>query len=1509
MKLFKHIINIVVWTTVGLYILVATLLHVPAIQQGIGSVVASAIAGKLGTQVSVGRVDLGLFNRIIIDDVLIRDQKGKDMLRSTRVAAKIDLIDLLSGKVSVTSAQLFSPKLQLYQASAEATPNFQFALDSLASKDSTAKKPLNVSVSSLIMRHGQVSFDRYDKPSTPGRLNLSHINVSDMNMYASLPTLTDDTLRLNLRKFSLRDHSGLSLNRLSFELYADRGKARLGNFVLEMPNSQLNIPEISASYRHDNGKLIPATVKFQGSIDKSTITPADIAFLLPSLRTFRSQLSCDARFSGTSTGINVSHFKAGSDSGDLNIDISGWLKEQGAQTLWYADVRQIALSPNTVEFLSENLKGEKTEAPTVLRRLGNVRASGTAGATLAGGITARGDIRTDVGNIDLRFSMARNKAFSGAINTKGVDLQALTANERLGMAALDLDLKGNLKPAANAPLVSFKGIVSRFSYDGYMFSNINLDGSYSATEMGGKVSVDDPNIRFDAEGSVARSGQRKDFTFNIDIHDLCPKAIHLTDRWNDARFAASVTADFKASALNDSQGEVSISDFRFTSDTDTCLISRISLAAGYTGGTHAIRLNSDFGNIEMFGQFDYATLGKSLANVISRRLPTLPGLPQVSPTLGNNFVLNADITSTSWLKPLLNIPLDIHTPLTLNVNLNDQLRDMTLNAQLDEFSYGESLYRGAAIAMSSPLDTLHLDARVDKQMGNGDMMQLSATCSAAGNRLNTSLRWDNGEAEKKLSGELNAIASFFGNGEGKNAASISIVPSHINIGNKQWNVVASGIQYAPRNIAIDQFKIEHGQQYIHINGKASDSNLDSLRIDLRSVDVDYVLNLVNFHAVDFSGEASGHAYVVAPFGNLAAQANLMVNKFLFQDGRMGVLDAKVDWNRQEKQIDIHAIADDGPDALTFIDGYVSPSRNFIDLGFHAQGTHIDFLHSFTKSFLSEVNGQAHGKLQLAGPLNCINLTGKIAVTGDALVGPLNCRYYLNNDTVTLVPDEIKLDGVTLHDAHGNVGHVSGSLFHKHLTRLSYDLKVKAENLLAYDHRTFGSNTFYGTVFGTGDVAIRGRSGLFVMDIDITPQPNSSLTYNVSSPDAISSQEFIEWRERNEECGVWSEERDMLLSESEKNCTASNPGTSTSHSPLLTPHSSNSTSHSSLYTPHSSLRNLPSDMYLNFTINCTPDATIRLLMDERTGDYITLNGNGVIRATYYDKGSFNMFGTYTVDHGTYGITIQNILKKNFTFNEGGTLVFGGNPFDATLNLQAVHTVNGVSLSDLNVGNSFSSNTIRVNCLMNIGGVARSPQVSFDIDMPTVSADEKQLIRSVLNSEEEMNQQVVYLLGIGKFYPQTNNNASTQGGQYSQTSLAMQSLLSGTISGQINSILGSVIKSNNWNFGANISTGDEGWNNAEYEGLLSGRLLNNRLLINGQFGYRDNAATASTSFIGDFDIRYLLTPNGNLSLKVYNETNDRYFTKSSLNTQGVGLIMKKDFTSFRDLFGKKKKKKKK
>ena len=46
-------------------------------------------------------------------------------------------------------------------------------------------------------------------------------------------------------------------------------------------------------------------------------------------------------------------------------------------------------------------------------------------------------------------------------------------------------------------------------------------------------------------------------------------------------------------------------------------------------------------------------------------------------------------------------------------------------------------------------------------------------------------------------------------------------------------------------------------------------------------------------------------------------------------------------------------------------------------------------------------------------------------------------------------------------------------------------------------------------------------------------------------------------------------------------------------------------------------------------------------------------------------------------------------------------------------------------------------------------------------------------------------------------------------------------------------------------------------------------------------------------------WLLTKNGEFRLRGYNQTNDRYFTKSTLTTQGIGIMYKKDFMNWKEL----------
>ena len=1459
MRILKHIVNWSVWSLIALYVVIMLAIHLPVCQQYIGGKVADAIGAKLGTEVTVGNVDLGFLNRVIIDDVHILDKQHKEMLRVARLSAKLDMLPLTKGKIHISSAQLFGAHARLYRPNVSAPTNFQFVLDSLASKDTTSHTPLDLRINSLIVRRSSVSYDQQDAARTEGLLNPQHLNISNISAHIILKALTDDSLDINVKRLGLTEQSGLNIDKLSFRLKAGRQHTSLSNFYLQMPNTILQSDSLEASYQTDGNRLITSTLNYHGAIKDSYVTPSDLRCFYAPLKNIQRAIAIETSFHGAGKQITIPHLHLSSQAEDINLQANGQIDFEPRTPAWLAKIDDLRLSENMIDFLQKNIP----QIPEQLRQIGSLQLSGNLSAESDRSLAADAQIQTGIGNLLLDFMMSGDKTFRGNVNTEGINLSRLLDDEKFGILATDIALDGQIGKAINA-----QGLITRFDYNDYQFSSIGVNGSYSKEGISGYVKIEDPNVAAELEGALARGSEQVN---ERNLHQLkvkglvshlAPKALKLSEKWNDAVFAGNVDADFTARTLNDAKGTLRLSNFSMTAEGEKpYYLDNLLITSGYNERQHYVTLISDFAKAELRGDFDYATLAQSITNFVGSALPTLPGLPPVSNKASNDFALKFDLYKTDWLQRLLGIDLSISQPMTLTARVNDKNKTINMESYLPDFIYNGARYRHGNIHITTPADTIKCNLALDKLMDNGQDMSISLSADAADNHLRTSLLWDNHQQAANNSGQLNFVATLYQNSEAKPEAHIQVQPSHIILNGTTWNVSSSDVIYSANNLHVDQFTIQNGLQHIIIDGRATPYSRDSLTIDLNDVEVAYILDLVNFHSVEFSGEASGTASVKSLFGEFDGAANLTVDHFKFENGRMGTLYARVDWNEEAKQIDIRATADDGADAQTIIRGYVSPTYNTIDLGIRAEGTHLDFMHNFTHSFLSSITGHANGDVRLAGTLDNINLTGQLVVNGQATVTPLNTTYTLPKDTVILVPDDIQLKRIPILDKYGNKGYLSGGVHHEHLTNLTYDLFVDAENLLAYDFKEFGESTFFGTVYATGDVAIHGKSGEVTIDCNVTPEKNSVFVYNASSPDAISNQEFIEWGS-----GSMPSKTEVMTSQQGQ-------------------------------TQPEEI-DIPADIYINFLINTTPEATLRLLMDENTGDYITLNGDGTIRATFHNKGPFNMYGTYTVDHGTYGITIQNIIKKNFTFNQGGTIVFGGDPYNAALNLQATYTVNGVSLSDLNIGNSFASNTIRVNCLMNIGGQPNAPQVDFDLEMPTVNADEQQMVRSIINGQQEMNQQVLYLLGIGRFYNQGQNNAGTN--QPDQTSLAMQSFLSGTLSTQINSLLSTVIKNDNWNFGANISTGNEGWHNAEYEGLISGRMLNNRLLLNGQFGYRDNATQANPSFIGDFDIQYLLYPNGNLALKVYNQTNDRYFTKSSLNTQGIGVIMKKDFNGLRDLF---------
>ena len=1411
-----------IWTIVVLYAVLMAVIHLPSVQAFIASELKEEIEERIGTRVEIESVNFGFLNRVIVDGFEVYDQNKERLLKSSRISVKIDLIDIMSGKINLTSAQIFGLDANIYKNNPDDALNFQFIVDSLASKDTTSHTPLNLQISSLVIRNGAVKYNLRYLPQKDGKFDVNHLYVSKLSTHIMLYELTDDVIDVNIKHLSLLEHSGLKIDDIQFHAKADANRAGLTNFHIALPHSEINIPKLRADYSFKNGKIVADALKISTSLDIPQFCFDDIACFMPFETKRLPHLTLKASVNGEKGDAS---FKTSIKTSDSSLELDA----EGKAEAFLTDNLKWRIEPLSLyasSFLFETLN-DITPIPSQVMALGDVAFNGTAYGT-----------KTTV-SFDQDITTGRCGALTvtGEFNGKEIDAHLKTTDLALGQILNNPEI-GTLAVDASADVtmnngkissVKFEGQIPQFQFRNYTYQNMDASGTYNDGNVEGRFSIDDPNVQLSIDTKAKLAGKVKDIDADIELEHLCPKQLGLTDKWNNGVFSLRCNTNLHGSSIDDIVGYLDISNLRMIGGNvkadampDNLSVQNIHVSSTRNDDSERlISLEGDDVKLTVKGDFTPSQLHNTVIGLIQTHLPSIPGIGDKVSGAGK-VIIDGQMLSTEWLRKLLGVDIDLHRPATLQGYINGYTKQANLFLDVPAINAFDNELENVQVLLWTPEDGLCGSISLQKTDMDKMPFSLSLEAKANNDKLTTSIVWNNNR-ENIFRGKVNLKSSFVTSPLGATIAHIGIDKSDIQIGDSIWRLHSRDIAYTENRLSIDHFAFENDYQHVYINGIASKSSSDYLMADLKDVNVSYILNLVNFHSVEFGGFASGHFAGHSIMSSPEASGHLDVAGFTFQEGRMGNLHIDAKLNNSKKQIDLDAYADESGKTLLNIGGFVSPQREELDLDIQTNNEHLDFMHSFCSSFMEDIEATGSGRLRLYGPFSGINLEGQMIIDGALTVSSLNCRYAFHGDTITFVPNDIRVNRQLI----------------------------------------YGDVNFYGTAFMTGKCTITGRSSELLFDVKGNVEPGSSMVYNASSPDAITRSEFINW------------------------------GSATAKQTTL--NIKQSTQNSEI--PDKDVR---TNMRMNFLVNVTPDATLRLLMDRNTGDYIDLHGSGVLRANYYNKGGFDLFGNYLINDGVYKMTIQNVINRNFDFQKGSSIAFSGDPYNAVLNMQAKYTLNSVSLSDLNIGNSFSSNNIKVDCLMDITGSPKAPIVNFNLDPHTNNAEVRQMIFSLINSEEELNQQVLYLLSVGRFYAQGNNNASAQETRVNQTSLAMQSIVSGTLSQQLNNVLSKMVKNNNWNFGANISPGDEGFYNAEYEGMLNGSMLNNRLLFNGQFGYRDNATTANQEFIGDFDLRYLLLPNGNFAVRVYNQTNDRYFTKNSLNTQGLGLILKYDFNSFRTLF---------
>ena len=1462
---FKYFFRIFIWGFLGIHIGILVLLNLPVVQENLSSIASKELSKLLQTEVSVGHVDVGLLNRIILEDILLEDRQGEEMLKVARLAARYEILPLLEGSFSINSVQLFGFAFNLNRENPEAVPNYQFVLDALAPKDTVKKETnLDLRINSVLIRRGKIKYDVLSEPETPGKFNTSHIDVENLAATISLKALKKDSLNAAIKRLSFTEQSGFVLKKFLFKVEANNKSLKINDFLFEFPSSTLSMDSLHV--RYDSLVSLPLLsddLHYDGRI-KASVSPSDFSAFLPALKNMSSPVDFSLSFKGQGNDLECSEIVL-DDKNQIKLNAKTVFTDLNAGKDMFVDgqVSDLNVSSRGIETWMGNLIGK---VPPILNRMEFLHFKGGIKGQLRQ-LKINGSLLSAVGMVKADLLMntdeTNNRSYSGGVSCPAMNLGKLLGDEKkFGLTDFNVELKG-FNYIGNYPESYIKGVISSLEYSGYRYENILLDGIYKDGGFNGKLDLNDDNAQIHIDGSFNMVQKVPAYNLMAEVRNFRPNKLNMTDKYIDSSISLTLNADFTGNSLDNIKGKISLDSLLLEAPEDNgAYLKNLTIRAGTFKGEKELRVESPFLNANIHGHFSYQTIPSSVLHIAQRYIPSLLSLRKNMPEPHNNFQFDVQVENTDLFRKLLYIPLDIHMPAKLHGYFNDDDKKLLVEGSFPNLTYKGTRYESATLLCENLEEELKCQARTSMLMGSGAMLNLALDAKANQDKMKTVINWGN-NTDVTYGGQLSAVTRFFKT-DGKNPilqADIDVLPTQIILNDSVWNIRPSHIALDSGRVFIDNFLVERPNQYLRIDGKVADKETDSCLVSLKNIDVKYVLDIVRFDAVEFSGQATGEVNLKSILKDFAMNTHLNVHNFAVNSGLMGEADITGAWDHELGGIRLEAQIEEENLSVTHVTGYVSPKLKGLDLMIDADSTSIALLNPYLEGIFSDLNGRVNGFVRLHGPFKALDFEGKVSAAIDAKVDVLNTYFQVRNDSVTLSSGDFAFNNVRVYDREGNTGLVNGHLWHNHLKNLTYRFDIQANDLLMYNTNDPGDLLFYGKVYGKGNVVLQGGNNSMMIDASVTTGRNTTFTYVTGLTTEATNNQFITFVDKTPKRVSDNVKTDIYhYTDAQKKEEDDGP---------------------------------PMDLYINMMIDATPDATMCVVMDPIAGDNITARGNGNFKVTYYNKGDFTIYGTYNIDNGMYKLSMQEVIRKDFALNSGSTVTFAGDPYLANLDVQAVHTVNSVSLSDLSPDASLNQSTVKVNCLMNLTGSLANPEIKFDLDLPTVSEEDRELVRSATSTEEQMNTQIIYLLGIGKFY--TYDYANNQG----QSSNATSSLAFNTLSGQLNNMLSQWMDNENWNLGANLSTGEKGWTDVEAEAILSGRLLNNRLLINGNFGYRENVL-ANTNFIGDFEVVWLLTRNGDFRIRAYNQTNDRYFTKSTLTTQGVGFIYKKDFDKWNDLF---------
>ena len=318
-----------------------------------------------------------------------------------------------------------------------------------------------------------------------------------------------------------------------------------------------------------------------------------------------------------------------------------------------------------------------------------------------------------------------------------------------------------------------------------------------------------------------------------------------------------------------------------------------------------------------------------------------------------------------------------------------------------------------------------------------------------------------------------------------------------------------------------------------------------------------------------------------------------------------------------------------------------------------------------------------------------------------------------------------------------------------------------------------------------------------------------------------------------------------------------------------------------------------DMLVTIQIDQAVQMNVDLSEDRQS--YVKVEGGGDLSFQYSPQGDMILTGRYTISSGTVRYALPVIPAKTFSIRQGSYVEWSGNVSDPYIDLTATERVRtSVTIDDQ------APQMVNFDVSISVKNRLENLSLVFDLSAPENMAMENQLSAM---SQEERSKQAISML-VTNMYMAQGNNAG-------KTNLNVGDALNSFLQKEIGNLAGSALKTIDVSFGMESYDPDGqpgGSKRTDYSFSFAKRFYNNRIqvIVGGRIS-TGVPEEETQSFIDNVSIEYRLDASGSRYIKLFHNKDYESILEGEITETGAGIVLRRKMQQLKELFLFKKSKK--